>query len=108
MDVNREFPFAHHFLQFRERCAARHAGFDRDEAVVKNIDHLLADRRRTVADGIQDAAPVRVAAIPGALDEGGVGHGLGRLARILEGRSATDLHLDELADPLAVLDDKAR
>ena len=78
------------------RLGGGDAGFNGDETVVVNIDHLFAYGRGAVAECGDDAAPVRVAAVPGALDEGGVGYRFGRLARILEGRGPAGLHLARL------------
>ena len=52
---------------------------------VANVHLLLHDRRRAVADGVNDAAPVRVAAVPACFHERAVGHrargGIGILNR---------------------------
>ena len=54
------------------------------DAVVEYVHRLLAHARAGVAERVHDAAPIRVAAKPGAFGEGGIGDRLGGLAGIAQ------------------------
>ena len=94
--------------QLDQRRLARLAVDHGEQAVVKNLDHLLAHARAAVAERGHDAAPVRVAAGPRGLDQFRLGHGQRRELRVLRAGRALDHDIDHAGDPLAVLDDHPR
>src|SRR6266542_430263 len=72
---------------------------------VTNVDFLFHDPRRAVAERVDDAAPVRVAAVPARFDERAVGHRAGRGVGVREGSRAGDADGDKAGSAFSVADD---
>ena len=86
------------------RLAALEAPEDilRAGGAVADVDLLFHDGGGGIPDGIDDAAPVRVAAVPAGFHQGAVGHGAGGGIGILDGLGAGHAHGDDAMNTLAV------
>lgn len=70
VDGDREFLFVGDGAKFVEVGLGDEAAFTGWFSVVGNVDEFLADAGAGIADGVDDASPVRVASVPGGFDEG--------------------------------------
>ena len=71
---------------------------------IANINFLLYYRRRRIADGVNDAAPVRVAAMPARLHQRAIGHRAGGGVSVLDCLRAVHAHGHDAMHALTVTD----
>ena len=72
---------------------------------VEDIDELLFDPSAGVTNGVNNASPVRIVAVPGALDQLRIGNSLRDLLGVRFGSGVDDLERDELGNAFAIADD---